>query len=205
MSGYEPDTPRGLQGWGVVRGVGTQRPPKRPGCCPLAPGKCGSAAGIEEGGPRLSASLRPGDPLPRPTHHRCLWRGQMQSDEPERAGSSKLMTETRQEIERLRRTKTPCEVAVPAGEKIAAGAMVYLDGRKRCGMVVRGREGETTTTRQCPANETLGNVAWALVDARFRLKGSVSAQRRRGIAPRRGCRTNRGVRPSRLRHFRAWL
>jgi hypothetical protein len=73
--------------------------------------------------------------------------------------------------------------AVPAGEKIAAGAMVYLDGRKRCGMVVRAREGETTTTRQCPANETLGSVAWALVDARFRLKGSVSAQRRRGIAP----------------------
>src|SRR5450631_3943357 len=58
--------------------------------------------------------------------------------------------------------------AVPAAETIAAGARVYLDGRKRCGMVVRGREGETTTTRQCPANETLGSVAWALVDARFR-------------------------------------
>ena len=66
----------------------------------------------EEGGPRLSASLRPGDPLPRPTHHRCLWRGQMQSGERERAGSSKQRAETRQEIERLRRTKTPCEVAV---------------------------------------------------------------------------------------------
>ncbi len=42
-----------------------------------------------QGGPRLSASLRPGDPLPRPTHHRCLWQGQMQSGERERAGSNK--------------------------------------------------------------------------------------------------------------------
>jgi hypothetical protein len=49
---------------------------------------------VEEGGPRLSASLRPGDPLPRPTHHRCLWRGQMQSGEQKRAGSRKLRTRT---------------------------------------------------------------------------------------------------------------
>ena len=37
---------------------------------------------------------------------------------------------------------------------------------------------------ESPANETLGSVPWALVDARFRLKGSVSAQRGPGIAPR---------------------
>jgi hypothetical protein len=73
----------------------------------------------------------------------------MQSGERERAGSSKLRIENNQEIDRFRRTKTPCEVAVPAGGKIAAGAMVYLDGRKRCGLVVRGRGGETTTTRPC--------------------------------------------------------
>jgi hypothetical protein len=29
--------------------------------------KCGSAVGLEEGGPRFSASLQTGDPLPRPT------------------------------------------------------------------------------------------------------------------------------------------
>src|SRR5271165_6970711 len=36
-------------------------------------------------------------PLPRPTHHRCLWRGQMQSGERERAGSSSQREERLQE------------------------------------------------------------------------------------------------------------
>jgi hypothetical protein len=54
------------------------RAPRRTGCSPLAP-EVWLCSWPEEGGPRLSASLRPGDPLPRPTHHRCLWRGQMQS------------------------------------------------------------------------------------------------------------------------------
>ena len=68
LSGYEPDT-------------------HRPGCCPLAV-EVWLCSWPEEGGPRLSASLRPGDPLPRPTHPRCLWRGQVQSVGRERAGSS---------------------------------------------------------------------------------------------------------------------
>jgi len=46
------------------------RTPKRTRCCPLAP-QVWLCTWPEEGGPRLSASLRPGDPLPRPPHHRC--------------------------------------------------------------------------------------------------------------------------------------
>jgi hypothetical protein len=68
---------------------------RAPGC-PLAP-EIWLCTWLEEGGPRLSASLRPGDPLPRPTHHRCLWRGQMQSVVRERAGSSKLTNAEQQE------------------------------------------------------------------------------------------------------------
>lgn len=47
----------------------------------------GSAPGIEEGGPRLSASLQPGDPLPRPTTSQMFWWGQTQSVGGGRAGS----------------------------------------------------------------------------------------------------------------------
>ncbi len=47
----------------------------------------GSAPGIEEGGPRLSASLQPGDPLLRPTTSQMFWWGQAQSVGGERAGS----------------------------------------------------------------------------------------------------------------------
>jgi hypothetical protein len=38
----------------------------------------------------------------------------MQSGERERAGSSKLRIENKQEIDRFRRTKTPCELAMRA-------------------------------------------------------------------------------------------
>jgi hypothetical protein len=76
-------------GWSSISG-----PPKGPRCCPLAP-EVWLCTWPEEGGPRLSASLRPGDPLPRPTHHRCLWRGQMQSVGQERAGSSRQKGECR--------------------------------------------------------------------------------------------------------------
>jgi hypothetical protein len=72
------------------------RIPKRTDCCPLAP-ETWLCNWPEEGGPRLSASLRPGDPLPRPTHHRCLWRGRMQSGERERAGSGSQRDERLQE------------------------------------------------------------------------------------------------------------
>jgi hypothetical protein len=70
------------------------RQPSATPCCPLAP-EMWLCSWPEEGGPRLSASLRPGDPLPRPTQHTCLWRGQMQSGGRERAGSSQLMDGTR--------------------------------------------------------------------------------------------------------------
>jgi hypothetical protein len=79
-------------GWSVGRSS-PERPPRRPPGCPLAP-EIWLCSWPEEGGLHLSASLRPGDPLPRPTHHRCLWRGQMQSGEQERA-SSKSAAETR--------------------------------------------------------------------------------------------------------------
>ena len=72
--------------WGVARGVLYSDPlasrllPARSRNVPLQ-----LARG--RGSPPLRfASTR--DPLPRPTHHRCLWRGQMQSGERERAGSS---------------------------------------------------------------------------------------------------------------------
>jgi hypothetical protein len=56
----------------------------------------GSAPGIEEGGPRLSASLQPGDPLPRPTTSQMFWWGQAQSvGESERAAGWKWRTTTR--------------------------------------------------------------------------------------------------------------
>jgi hypothetical protein len=74
----------GPLGSSFMRGAHIRRP-----CCPLAP-EIWLCSWPEEGGPRLSASLRPGDPLPRPTHHRCLWRGQMQRVGRERAGSSRL-------------------------------------------------------------------------------------------------------------------
>ena len=67
--------PARVFGWVVVWGLRSmRRPPIRRPCCPLAP-EIWLCSWPEEGGPRLSASLRPGDPLPRPTHHRCLWRG----------------------------------------------------------------------------------------------------------------------------------
>jgi hypothetical protein len=96
----------GLQIGGRLGSSFMRRPPIRRPRCPLAP-EIWLCSWVEEGGARLSASLRPGDPLPRPTHHRCLWRGQMQSGERERAGSSKLRIENKQEIERFRGTKTP--------------------------------------------------------------------------------------------------
>lgn len=40
----------------------------------------GSGPGLEEGSPRLSASLRPGDFLPRPTTSKMSWYGQVQRE-----------------------------------------------------------------------------------------------------------------------------
>jgi hypothetical protein len=82
-----------------------RRPPIRRPCCPLAP-EIWLYSWPEEGGPRLSAPLRPGDPLPRPTHHRCLWRGQMQSGERERAGSSNQKDQQRPSVNVTEEQKT---------------------------------------------------------------------------------------------------
>ena len=58
-------------------------------------------------------SSRRTTPLPRPTHHRCLWRGQMQSVEPERADSSSQRDERLQE-------------GWPRGRKQAGGAELLV-------------------------------------------------------------------------------
>src|ERR1700674_227616 len=89
-------TPPALGGGAWRWGGRYTSPPLTTPCCPLAP-EIWLCTWPEEGGPRLSASLRPGDPLPRPTHHRCLWRGQMQSVGRERAGSSYQKSESRHE------------------------------------------------------------------------------------------------------------
>ncbi len=62
-------------------------------CCPLAPAVWGSASSPRKGVPASPLRSKPGTPFLDPTHHRCSGRGQMQSRERERAGSSKQRVE----------------------------------------------------------------------------------------------------------------
>jgi hypothetical protein len=77
----------------------------------------------------------------------------MQSGERERAGSSDVSIENKQEIRRLRRKKTMRGSG--ACRWIAAGAMVY-ERRKGCGRVVRGRVAKRRRRRlvHAPEHET---------------------------------------------------
>ena len=86
------------------------RTPKRTGCCPLAP-EVWLCTWPEEGGPRLSASLQPGDPLPRPNTSQMFRARPGAERERERAGSSKQRIESNEEIEQLKRKKTTGVVA----------------------------------------------------------------------------------------------
>ena len=103
--------------------------------------KFGSMPGFEEGGPRPSASLRPGDPLPRPTHHRCLWRGQMHS------GSGSERAAGRSSTSRATTTFTPADGGERTAEtmkrttrSLAATAPALQHGERLRTAAVRGDE-----------------------------------------------------------------
>jgi len=102
--------------WGFVRGVGTHsEPPNDP------PAAARSEVWLynwpEEGGPRLSASLRPGDPFLDQHITDVYGEARCQSGERERAGSSRWQ-------------KTECRnvrVRVKPGQQVGEGQKVDLE------------------------------------------------------------------------------
>ena len=168
-------------GWSPISG-----PPRGPGCCPLAT-EIWLYSWPEEGGPRLSASLRPGDPLPRPTHHRCLWRGQIQSGERERAGSSEQGVKSTLECPRKRGRST---------YKRAGREKTIRPRRSWSGGVVDERRMEKRMTTKWTGGRTEPKTR-DMDDAALRMRvaiptagGAASAaeQQHRGGGASQGCR-----------------